>query len=136
MAENGFDFLNKLSASDTELPSITRAGGGNGKGRQVENNPFVQWLQESYNDGVSFIGKSVTVPARHALKTEYLIRQAGEDLSIGVRVVRMVDGERINERKAIKELNGNKNVQILFQAQKKRKYAPRNRRSASDAVEE
>lgn len=131
MADN-FDFLNSLDAADTELPKIERAGGGNGRGRQVQDNPFVGWLQESQTTEK---GKSVTVQNRHAKRTEYLIRQAAEDLGIGVRVVRMVDGEQVKEKKALENFHDNKKVTLMFQAQKKRKYAPRTRRAQSTAPE-
>jgi hypothetical protein len=135
MADNtGFEFLQNLAAEEAELPRITRAGGGNGRQRLVQDNPFVKWLQEGYNsqEPNNSVGKQVKVPARHARKTEYLIRQAAEDLNIGVRVVFMVDGEVLKGgRTALKDINANKTVAILFQGQRKRKFAPRRRRNTT-----
>lgn len=134
MAENtGFEFLASLKAEETALPEIKRAGGGNGRTRVVQDNPFVPWLQESKEKE---IGKAVTVKASQAKKTEYLIRQAAADLGLGVRVVHIVDGKEITVRKAqgqeksdLEALNANKNVRIMFQAQKKRKFANRTRKA-------
>lgn len=132
MAEkNEFSFLDSLQVEEAvELPKVNRTGGG-GRERAVQDNPFVQTLQDSYQTDM---GKAVTVPARHAVKTEYLIRQAAEDLGIGVRVVRIVDGERV-EKAALKDLNQNKNVKIMFQGQKKRAYSPRTRKPKAPAAE-
>jgi hypothetical protein len=134
MADNDFSFLDNLSAADAELAPITRSGGdSNGRQRAVQNNPFVAWLQDSKEKE---IGKAVTVPARQAKQTEYLIRQAAADLALGVRVVRIVDGEAIKDKKALDALHPNKKVTMQFQAQKKRKYAPRPSRSVSTTVAE
>jgi hypothetical protein len=131
MAEkNEFAFLETLSAEDTELPSVNRSGGG-GRSRAVQDNPFVPWLSESHQTGK---GKSVTVPANQAVRTEYLIRQAAEDLGIGVRVVRLVDGSQV-DKAAIKELHPNKKVKVMFQGQKKRAYSPRKRKNADTGAE-
>lgn len=135
MAENtGFEFLSNLKAEETALPEIKRAGGGNGRERVVQDNPFVPWLQESKEKE---IGKAVTVKASQAKKTEYLIRQAAADLGLGVRVVHLVDGKEIKVRKSADEekseletLHPNKSVRVMFQAQKKRKFANRTRRTA------
>lgn len=131
----GFEFLANIKAEETALPEIKRAGGGNGRQRKVQNNPFVAWLQESNEKG---IGKAVTVKANVARQTEYLIRQAAADLSLGVRVVHMVDGNEIKVRKSAGEekaeldaLHPNKNVKVMFQAQKKRKFAPRKRKNGT-----
>lgn len=139
MADNSFDFLAGLKeAEETQLPEIKRAGGSNGRQRKVQDNPFVNWLRESNEKQV---GKAVTVKASQARATEYLIRQAAQDLSLGVRVVHMVDGKEIKVRKGkdeekaeIDTLHPNKNVRVMFQAQKKRKFAPRKRKNG-DAVE-
>lgn len=129
MAENEFGFLSNLQAEETELPKRSATGGG--RARMVQDNPFVQWVSESNTDGK---GRSVTVPARHATKTEYLIRQAAEDLGLGVRIVRMVDGESV-EKSAVKDLNPNKNVKLMFQGQKKRAYKPRAKKNAAESAE-
>lgn len=140
MAENkGFEFLSNLSAEETTLPEIKRAGGGNGRARVVQDNPFVGWVGDTW-DGetqTSKAGKAVTVKASQARKTEYLIRQAAADLGLGVRVVHMVDGKEIGVRKGEGEekaeldtLHPNKNVRVMFQAQKKRKFANRTRKAA------
>lgn len=131
MADNDFSFLDNLSAADAELAPITRTGDSNGRQRAVQNNPFVAWLQDSKEKE---IGKAVTVPARQAKQTEYLIRQAAADLGLGVRVVRIVDGESVKEKKELEKLHPNKKVTVQFQAQKKRKYAPRPGRSANGSV--
>lgn len=140
MADNtGYEFLSNLSAEETELPEIKRAGGGNGRERKVQDNPFLGWLGETWDADTqtSKAGKAVTVKAGQARKTEYLIRQAAQDLGLGVRVVHMVDGKEITVRKAQGEekaeldtLHPNKNVKVMFQAQKKRKFANRTRRAA------
>jgi hypothetical protein len=140
MAENtGFEFLSSLEAEETALPEIKRAGGGNGRTRVVQDNPFVGWLGETWDteSQTSKAGKAVTVKASQAKKTEYLIRQAAADLGLGVRVVHLVDGEEIKVRKAQGEekseldaLHPNKKVKVMFQAQKKRKFANRTRRTA------
>lgn len=122
-AKDPFAFLSAIKVEETELPK--REGTGGGKTRAIENNPFTEPLSASFSDKK---GRAVTVPAESVQKTEYLIRQAGEDLSIGVRVVLMVDGERV-DRAAIKELHKRKNVKVMFQGQKKRAYATRTRRS-------
>lgn len=117
-----FDFSN-LSATETELPK--REGG---RTRVVQDNPFVPWVQESYNTGT---GRAVEVPNEMVKKTEYLIRQAAEDLGIGVRVVMSLDKEA--REKAPK----NKKVRVSFQGQEKRKYSPRKRTQANtDTVPE
>lgn len=134
MAEKtGFEFLSNLQAEETALPEIQRAGGGNGRTRVVQDNPFVPWLQESKEKE---IGKAVTVKASQAKKTEYLIRQAAQDLGLGVRVVHMVDGTEVKVRRAqgeeksqLESLHPNKSVRIMFQAQKKRKFANRTRKA-------
>lgn len=141
MAENtGFEFLSDLQAEETALPEIQRAGGGNGRQRVVQDNPFVPWLQESKEKE---IGKAVTVKAGQARKTEYLIRQAAQDLGLGVRVVHIVDGNEVKVRKAQGEekaeldtLHPNKKVKVMFQAQKKRKFANRTRRTAQTETTE
>lgn len=131
MAENnGFGFLGNLQAEETELPKRSATGGG--RARAVQDNPFVAWVSESYSDGK---GRSVTVPAEHAVKTEYLIRQAAEDLGLGVRVVRLVDGEQV-EKSAIKDLHKKKNVKVQFQGQTKRAYSPRKRKGAEESAPE
>jgi hypothetical protein len=140
MAEStGFEFLSNLQAEETTLPEIKRAGGGNGRERAVQDNPFVGWLSETWDAETltSKAGKAVTVKASQARKTEYLIRQAAQDLGLGVRVVHMVDGKEIKVRKGAGEekaeldtLHPNKNVKVMFQAQKKRKFANRTRRTA------
>jgi hypothetical protein len=135
----GFEFLSNLQAEETTLPEIKRAGGGNGRERTVQDNPFVGWLSETWDAETltSKAGKAVTVKASQARKTEYLIRQAAQDLGLGVRVVHMVDGKEIKVRKGAGEekaeldtLHPNKNVKVMFQAQKKRKFANRTRRTA------
>jgi len=132
MADNDFSFLDNLSAADAELAPITRTGGdSNGRQRAVQNNPFVAWLQDSKEKE---IGKAVTVPARQAKQTEYLIRQAAADLALGVRVVRIVDGEAVKDKKGLENLHPNKKVTMQFQAQKKRKYAPRPNRSVNSST--
>jgi hypothetical protein len=108
MAE--FDF-SSLTAEETTLPA---AGGG--KTREIQDNPFVKFVQESYNTKT---GRAVTVPNEMVKKTEYLIRQAAEDLGIGVRIAYSLDKEA--REKAPK----NKNVKVMFQGKEKRKYAPR-----------
>lgn len=140
MAENtGFEFLANLKAEETALPEVKRAGGGNGRARVVQDNPFIPWLQESKEKE---IGKAVTVKASQAKKTEYLIRQAAADLGLGVRVVHIVDGKEITVRKAsgeekseLETLHPNKTVRIMFQAQKKRKFANRTRRTSAETAE-
>lgn len=131
MADNDFSFLESLKAEETALPKITRAGDSNGRERAVQNNPFVGWLTESKEKE---IGKQVAVPARQWKQTVYLIRQAAEDLGIGVRIVNMVDGVQEKDRKALLALNGNKRVTVLFQAQKKKKYSPRTRKAGAVTV--
>ena len=131
MAEqDAYSFLDSIKVETTELPQRT---GNNGAGREraVQNNPFVQPVSESEKTKT---GRGVTVAARHAVKTVYLIRQAAADLALGVRVVLMVDGEKV-EQKAIKELNKNKNVRILFQGQPKRKYSPRRSKKNAETIE-
>lgn len=124
-----FSFLSALKPEAIELPKRSSTGGG--RSRTVVDNPFREWLSASFDEGT---GRAVTVPAENAVKTEYLIRQAGEDLSLGVRVVFMVDGEQI-EKKAIKDLHRRKNVRIMFQGQKKRAYSPRRRKGDAVTVE-
>jgi hypothetical protein len=117
-----FDF-SSLSAEVTELPK--REGG---RTRKIQNNPFLPWVQESYSTGT---GRAVEVPNEHVKRTEYLIRQAAEDLGIGVRVVMSLDKEARD--KAPK----NKKVRVSFQGQEKRKYEPRKRKNSSaDTVPE
>lgn len=108
-----FDF-GKLTPEATELPQ--REGG---RTREVEDNPFIPWVQESYN---SETGRAVTVPNEMVKKTEYLIRQAAKDLGLGVRIVTSLTKEEMT--KAAK----NRNVKVSFQGQKKRNYSPRKRK--------
>jgi len=117
-----FDFLNGLSVTETELPK--REGG---RQRKIQDNPFVPWVQESYNTRT---GRAVEVPNEHVKKTEYLIRQAAEDLGLGVRIVFSLDKEA--REKAPK----NKKVRVSFQGQEKRKYSPRKRKNAENAAQE
>lgn len=132
MAENTkdeFAFLGTLQAEETELPKRTSTGGG--RSRAIQDNPFTEWVAASYQDGK---GRAVTVPNENAKKTEYLIRQAAEDLSLGVRVVFMVDGSPV-EKAALKDLHRRKNVKVMFQGQKKRAYSPRRRKSAEGTAD-
>ena len=110
-----FDF-SSLNVTETELPK--REGG---RTRKVQNNPFIAPVQESYNSGT---GRAVEVPNEQCKAVEYLIRQAAEDLGLGVRVVFSLDKE--SREKAPK----NKKVRVSFQGQEKRQYSPRKRRSA------
>lgn len=115
-----FDF-SALAPVKTEMPA--RQGG---RTRTVQDNPFIPWVQESYSEKT---GRAVEVPNEMVKKTEYLIRQAAEDLGIGVRVVMSLDKEA--REKAPK----NKKVRISFQGQDKRKYSPRARKNAENTGE-
>lgn len=133
MAENeatGYEFLASLTAAEeTELPK--RAGGATGKARIVQNNPFTPWVSESYADGK---GRAVTVPNENVKKTEYLIRQAAEDLGLGVRIVFVVKGD-VKDKKSLESVHKKSNVKVMFQGQKKRSYSAR-RKSAEATVAE
>lgn len=118
-----FDF-SALSAAPAELPK--REGG---KPPIVQNNPFVDWVQQSYADFKAGkpAGRKVTVPNEQVKRTMYLIRQAAEKLGVGVRIVCSLDDE------ARKKAARNKNVDVMFQGKEKRAYSERKK---SEAVEE
>lgn len=114
------DFLTGLSAETAELP---KAEGG--RGRKVKDNPFTNWVRESYSDGA---GRSVTVPGANAKEACYLIRSAANDLGLGVRVV-VTDskGKKLDAATVASHAeNGSKaQVKVLFQGKDKRSYTPR-----------
>lgn len=113
MAE--FDF-SALSVEEAELPAIQR-----GRSRAIEDNPFLAPVGESYTDGK---GRAVKVPNEHYKTTERLIRQAAQDLGLGVRVVPSLNKDE--REKAAK----NKMVTVKFQGQQKR-----NRRTKAEMQE-
>lgn len=119
MADNTeFDF-GSLAPAEVELPK--REGG---RTRVVQDNPFVPWVSESYNTKT---GRAVEVPNEQVKRTEYLIRQAAEDLGIGVRIVCSLDKDA--RAKAPK----NKKVKVSFQGQEKKRYGARKPKSTDTA---
>ena len=107
-----FDF-SSLSVQEDELPK--RAGG---RTKTIKDNPFVKWVGDSNSDGK---GRAVTIPKSQLKQTERLIRDAARELGLGVRVVTSLKGE------ALEKAANNKNIKVQFQAQPKKKYAPRKR---------
>lgn len=114
------DFLSGLSAAPAELP---KAEGG--RDRKVKDNPFTNWVRESYNDGQ---GRSVTVSGANAKEACYLIRSAANDLGLGVRVVAQNSkGDKLDAKTVadMAEKGSTAKVKILFQGKEKRQYTPR-----------
>jgi len=115
------DFLTGLSAETAELP---KAEGG--RGRKVKDNPFTNWVRESYSDGK---GRSVTVPGGNAKEACYLIRSAANDLGLGVRVVvtdskgKKLDAATVAD---LAEKESKAQTKVMFQGKEKRSYTPRN----------
>lgn len=114
------DFLSGLTAETATLPKSE-----GGRGRKVKDNPFAQWVKDSYADGQ---GRSVTVPGANAKEACYLIRQAAQDAGLGVRVVAQ-NGKGVKlDAKTVSDLAEKKStaqVKILFQGKEKRAYERR-----------
>jgi hypothetical protein len=111
MAETpAFDFA-ALQVEEAEVPKIKR-----GRDSQVDYNPFIKWLEDSYADRT---GRAVTVPKNQLKTTIRLIRTAGQELGIGARIVTSLKGE------ALEKAANNKNIKVTFQGQTKKKYTKR-----------
>jgi hypothetical protein len=121
------DFLSGLSVETAELPK-----GEGGRGRKVKDNPFTQWVSDSY---ATESGRSVTVPGANVKEAAYLIRQAAQDLGLGVRVVALNSkGDKLDVKtiQEMAEKGSTAKVKVMFQGKDKRKYSPR---KSSDGVE-
>lgn len=116
-----FDFLASLNVVKADVPDPAS------KRRQVENNPFVAWVGDSFSEGT---GRAVPVENQHVKKTVYLIRQAANDLGLGVRIVTSLTQEEMD--KAAKS----KKVTISFQGTKRRAYSKRGSNAAETTVPE
>jgi hypothetical protein len=105
--------LSTLAPQDAEVPSQQRE-------RKHKDNPFVQWLADSYANQT---GKSVTVPAANAGEVEYLIRRAADELGIGARVVVQNSKGETLDKDARKSAKGNLTVLFAGKDRKARKNA-------------
>lgn len=114
------DFLSGLSVETAELPKSE-----GGRGRKVKDNPFTAWVRDSYADGN---GRQVTVPGANAKEACYLIRQAAQDLGLGVRVVALnAKGVKLDAKTVanLAESKSTAKVTVMFQGKEKRAYERR-----------
>lgn len=114
------DFLSGLSVETAELPKSE-----GGRGRKVKDNPFTAWVRDSYADGN---GRQVTVPGANAKEACYLIRQAAQDLGLGVRVVALnTKGVKLDAKTVadLADKNSTSKVTVMFQGKEKRAYERR-----------
>lgn len=110
MAENKAALdLSTLAPETVDLPAVQRE-------RAHRDNPFVQWLAETYESGT---GRKVTVPAANRSEVEYLIRRAADELGIGARVVvQNSKGETLSNNDSKKAARGN--VTVMFQGKQRK----------------
>lgn len=114
------DFLTGLSAAPAELPKSE-----GGRGRKVKDNPFTAWVRESYADGN---GRQVELNGANAKEACYLIRQAAQDLGLGVRVVVLNSKGVKLDAKSVADMadkNSTAKVRVMFQGKEKRAYERR-----------
>lgn len=123
MAETAeFDFK-ALQPAEAEFPKQEGAG----RKRLMEDNPFIEWVQESYSDGK---GRAVTMPKSQVETACKLIRRAAADVGLGVRIATSLKGE------ALEKAANNKNITVHFLGKEKREYTPRKKKTATQDVPE
>jgi hypothetical protein len=113
-----YDYLDGVKPEVAALPTVERPGG-----RNLEDNPFVGWVQDSFNDGA---GRKVVVDGAKAKEVASLIRSAANALGLGVRIVTQDSKGNKLDSDAVKALadSGSKaKTSVLFQGKPKRKYS-------------
>lgn len=107
-----------IKPQDAELPKVTSNGGAPSK---YDNNPFVEWVRESYANKK---GKKIDITKADVPDAIAMIRNAAKQLGCGVRIVPSLKGEQFEKASASRK------VSILFQGQDKKAYSPRKKKNA------